>query len=84
MQDFSNRVYEKLSKLSKSQIERVYRELKNHNEILNSIVQSLSTGLVTVDRQWHLLEMNKAAERLLPFQLRLERHRKRILLPRRP
>ena len=67
MQDFSNRVYEKLSKLSKSQIERVYRELKNHNEILNSIVQSLSTGLVTVDRQWHLLEMNKAAERLLPF-----------------
>ena len=66
MQDFSNRVYEKLSKLSKSQIERVYRELKNHNEILNSIVQSLSTGLVTVDRQWHLLEMNKAAERLLP------------------
>lgn len=67
MQDFTNRVYEKLSKLSESQIERIFKDLKSQNSIYKSIFESLATGLVTVDKNWHLIEMNKAAERLLPI-----------------
>ncbi|MBR4450150.1 MAG: PAS domain-containing protein, partial [Treponema sp.] len=65
MQNFSNRVYEKLSKLSKNQIEQLFSELHTENSVLRSIFQSLSTGLVTVDKNCHILEINKAAERLL-------------------
>lgn len=67
MQDFSNRVYKKLPKMSQSQIERIFATLRNQNEILSSIVQSLSTGLVTVDLEWRVIQMNKSAERLLPL-----------------
>ena len=48
MQEFSNRVYEKLSKLSPGQIELFFSEIKNQNEVFQSIFQSLSTGLVSV------------------------------------
>ena len=65
MQNFSNRVYEKLSKLSKNQIEQLFSELHTENSVLRSIFQSLSTGLVTVDKNCRILEINKAAERLL-------------------
>lgn len=65
MQNFSNRVYEKLSKLSENQIEQLFSELHTENSVLRSIFQSLSTGLVTVDKNCRILEINKAAERLL-------------------
>ncbi len=68
MQDFSNRVYEKLSKLSPSQIEVIFNGLRTKNEMFESIFQSLSTGLLCVDRGWKILHINKAAERLLPFK----------------
>lgn len=68
MQEFSNRVYEKLSKLSFSQIEVIVNGLRDQNEMFKSIFQSLSTGLITVDKSWKIRQINKAAERLLPFK----------------
>lgn len=68
MQEFSNRVYEKLSKLSSGQIELFINDLRNQNEIFKSILQSLATGLVCVSKDWKLVQINKAAERLLPLK----------------
>lgn len=72
MQDISNRVYEKLSKFSQGQLESLFTELHFQNDVLKSIVQSLSTGLVCVDKNWKLIEMNNAAERMLPLNLSSE------------
>jgi len=74
MQDFSSRVYEKLSKFSSSQLEIIFNELRSQNEMLKSTFQSLSTGLVTVDMTWKIRQMNKAAERLLPLNKTPEEH----------
>lgn len=68
MQEFSNRVYEKLSKLSSSQIELFFSELKNQNECFKSIFNSLPTGLVCLSKEWNVMQINKAAERLLPLK----------------
>ncbi|WP_147634909.1 two-component system sensor histidine kinase NtrB [Treponema pectinovorum] len=68
MQEFSDRVYEKLSKLSASQIEVIFKGLKSQNEVFKSIFQSLSTGLIAVDKTWKVRQINKAAERLLPLK----------------
>lgn len=64
---FSKRVKEKLSKLSSNQIENLVGELSDKNEMYKSIIQSLNTGLITVDRQWNILTINTAAECLFPF-----------------
>ncbi len=68
MQDFSDRVYEKLSKLSPGQIAQFFSTLKGQNEMFSSIFQSLSTGLVAVDKSWKTMQINNAAERLLPLK----------------
>ena len=67
MQEFTNRIYEKLSKLSESQIERLFNDLRSENSAMSAIIQSLSTGLVCVDKNCHIKQINKAAERLLGF-----------------
>lgn len=75
MQEFSNRVYEKLSKLSPGQIELFFSEIKNQNEVFQSIFQSLSTGLVSVEKNWKVTQINKAAERYLPLKFSPEENR---------
>ncbi len=75
MQDFSNRVYEKLSKLSSGQIERIFCEIKNQNELFRSIFESLSTGIVSVSKDWKITQINKAAGRYLPFKVSPEENR---------
>ncbi len=67
--EFSNRVYEKLSKLSDSQIASLVGELSAQHDMLNSIIQSISTGLITVNKEFRILQINKAAERLIPFNI---------------
>jgi len=67
MTEFSKRAKEKLSKLSESQLESLFSEVTARNEILDSIIQSLNTGLISLDKDWNLLTINTAAECLLPF-----------------
>ncbi len=69
MQEFSKRASQKISKLSESQIQSLVTELSDSNQLLLSILGSLSTGLIIVDKEWHLLEINKAALRYIPFKL---------------
>lgn len=73
MNDFINKVSQKIGKLSDEQLERLITALQAENDTLSSVLESLSTGLVIVDDTWHLLQMNKAAERCLPLKARATR-----------
>lgn len=62
-----NRLLEKLPKLSSEQLAGILRDVAAENAMLDSIFDSLATGLVIVDRQWKILQTNKAADRFLFF-----------------
>ncbi|HAK68269.1 MAG TPA: two-component sensor histidine kinase [Treponema sp.] len=70
MNDFVKKASQKISKLSHDQVERLVNTLISQKESVDSIIQSLSTGLLIVSQEWILLQTNKAAERLLPFSVR--------------
>jgi signal transduction histidine kinase len=67
MKGFVKRVSQKISKLSDEQVEQLIDAINDENDTLDSILESLSDGLVIVDEEWHLLQKNKAAMRYLPF-----------------
>ena len=49
MKDFVKKVSQKLSKLSQEQLENLIVSINNENDVLDSIMESLSSGLVIVD-----------------------------------
>lgn len=78
MNEFSNRFYEKLSKFSPTQIERIFNQLKNQNEMLGSLVQSLSVGVIALDKDFKIIELNNSALRLLPLNFNKKDKKKRL------
>lgn len=69
MRDYVKRVSQMLPKLSEEQIKQILKSVTTENEMLDSILDSLSTGLMVVDNDWCLLKVNNIAERYLkePF-----------------
>ncbi|MBQ9238302.1 MAG: two-component sensor histidine kinase [Treponema sp.] len=63
------RVFEKVSKLSSEQVEEFVSAVAKENDMLDSVIESLSTGLVIVDDEWTPVLTNKTAERFLPFSV---------------
>ena len=61
MRDYVKRVSEMLPKLSQEQLKTVLNSITTENEMLDSILESLSTGLSVVDRKWKMLKINKIA-----------------------
>lgn len=70
MSEFIKKVSQKISKISPEQLERFIESLNTENSILNSTIESLSTGLIIVDKDFHYMKSNKAAERYIPFKIR--------------
>ena len=70
MTEFVKKVSSKLSKLSNEQLERLIDTMNAENDTFDSIIESLSTGLIIVDKNWRLMQTNKAVERLLPLKVR--------------
>ena len=71
MNDFVKKVSKKISKLSPEQLERFIYSVNAENDALDSIMESLSSGLLIVDGNFYCFKFNKAAERHLPFKVRL-------------
>lgn len=67
MKRFMKRASEKISKLSDEQIERILDALNDENDKFASILESISTGIIILDKDWNVLLTNKAAERYVPF-----------------
>ncbi len=72
MQEFSKRATQKISKLSDSQIQSIIAEITGENEMLDSVFQSVSTGLMVISTDFRLRKINKSAERYLPFSMNPE------------
>lgn len=67
MNDFVKKASQKISKLSPEQLSSFVKTLIEEKERMDSILSSLSTGLIIVDCDWKIIDLNKSAERLLPF-----------------
>lgn len=70
MKDFVNRVSSKISKLTSEQIEQVLEDFADANEILQSIFDSLSDGLLICDINWNIKTYNKILERFVKLNFR--------------
>ena len=67
MNDFVKKASQKISKLSPEQLSSFVKTLIGEKDRMDSILSSLSTGLIIVDCDWKIIDLNKSAERLLPF-----------------
>ena len=72
MKALVKRLSNKISKLSPDQVQNVFTQLVEENESLLSVFESLSTGLFICDKNWNLLQSNKAGERYLPLTSRYD------------
>ncbi len=67
MREFLKRVSGKISKLTPEQVETLIDSLTEENEALNAVLDSVHTGLLICNEQWHLESKNKAASRYIPM-----------------
>lgn len=70
MTGFVKRISRKISKLSREQVNQLLAALTEENDIQNSVFDSLSTGLIICDEEYHVILANKSATRLVPFSIR--------------
>ncbi|WP_407400909.1 two-component system sensor histidine kinase NtrB [Treponema sp.] len=67
MSDFVGKASEKLKKLSDEQVERLIATIQEENDIFDSILESLSSGIIVVDRNWKIIKSNKSVKHLVPL-----------------
>lgn len=67
MHDYVKRITKMIPKLSQEQLQRIIKNVANENAMFDSILESLTTGLIVVDKQWRILKFNKISERFLSF-----------------
>ena len=69
---FNKTVSQRLDKLSSAQIQRVFSNLSAERDLLLSIIDSVPTGIVIVDKNFRLLFANKGMQHRLPISTRIE------------
>ncbi len=67
MREFIKRVTSKISKLTPEQVEALIDSLTEESETLNAVLDSVHTGLLICNDQWHLESRNRAASRYIPM-----------------
>ena len=72
MSEFVKRVTQKLSKLSKEQLISLLKKSMADNEDFNSIIESLSIGMLIVDKNFVLKQYNAIVKSLLSFKILLD------------
>lgn len=66
MRNFIQRALEKLEKLDREQIHALVSQIAKENEQLEMVLDSMTDGVVVLDRAHRVVLYNKAAERVLP------------------
>jgi PAS domain S-box-containing protein len=67
MRKFIDRALQKLAKLDSEQIRSLIYDLANENDRLESVLDSLTDGVLVSDEEHNLIFVNKPAERLVPL-----------------
>lgn len=68
MTEYAKRISKKITKLPQDQVDRIIQSITEENDNLCSIIESLNTGLLICDKEWNLIQTNKAATRLIPLK----------------
>lgn len=71
MSKFGKRLSLKLQKLGRDQLEQLLNAKIIETDFFNSVFESLATGLIICDSEFHLMMANKSAERYIPFSTSL-------------
>lgn len=79
MSRYVERVIDMLPKLSSEEVKRVLMEVVSENSMLDSLIESFSTGLILVDKKWRILQLNKAARRILRISPDEEKYEDELL-----
>lgn len=79
MSRYVERVIDMLPKLSSEEVKRVLMEVVSENSMLDSLIESFSTGLILVDKKWRILQVNKAAKRILRISPDEEKYEDELL-----
>jgi len=66
LRKFVQRVLDKLPKLDREQIYSLVSQLARENEQLETVLDSMTHGVIVLDKQDRIMLYNKTAERLLP------------------
>ena len=72
MSEFVKRVSQKMPKLSKEQLSLLLKKAVETNEDLTSIIDSLSIGLLIVDKNFILKQNNTIVKSMLPLKTALD------------
>lgn len=67
MRRFISRALNKLSKLNEDQIRTLILDLAVENDLLEVVLDSITDGVVVLDREDRVIFLNKAAQKHLPF-----------------
>ena len=59
MSDFVGKASGKIKKLSDEQVARLITIIQEENSIFDSILESLSSGILVVDNDWNIIKENK-------------------------
>ena len=68
MRKFIERALKKLPKLDEEQIRTLILDIASESDLFEIVLESMSDGLVVLDRRHTIIIHNKSAERLLPFR----------------
>lgn len=72
MRGYVKKIKQKAEKLSKEQLFSLMDNIVEENEVLYSIIESLSTGLLIVDNNFHLIQSNTIVKSRLKFSSHIE------------
>ncbi len=67
MRKFLSRALSMFEKLDKKQIEKLVKELAAENEILESAMQSMTAGVIVVNKEGIISFANRASRRIIPL-----------------
>ena len=67
MGGYVKRVIEMLPKLSEEEVRRLFKSVASENSLLDSIIESLPTGLVIVDKKWKIESADELSDALFAF-----------------
>lgn len=67
MSRFLQRALDKLDRMDRVQIRQLLGDAAAETELLEMVMESMSDGVLVIDRENRILLVNKSAERMLPF-----------------
>jgi len=68
MRRFYQRAVDRLDKIDSAQLRELLRRLAADNDLLGMVLDSMARGIIVTDTDGRVLLVNRAAERLVPFQ----------------